>query len=238
MKEYLRENPKGVLKAIPYDSSRSGDIEIPEGAEICYFFSGDYLRSGEDNFTFYKNGITKVYNGEEDGWINTDSSCFDFILNKGKLVWKREQQKVDKGKSTKKPPHDNVENNSVVSHPKHYVSDPCGVEAIEITSLLPACVSNATKYIWRVGKKDSSLQELEKALWYINYSIDNELPSAVNDLTDSMHFEELITKVKKHWSGWKYVFIDAVYWGDQQQMKRAIEGMIADLNIINISLTI
>lgn len=133
MKEWLRENPKGVLKAIPYDSSRSGDIEIPEGAEICYFFSGDYLRSGEDNFTFYKNGITEVYNGEEDGWINTDSSCFDFILNKGKLVWKREQQKVDKGKSTKKPPHDNVENNSVVSHPQHYVSDPCIVNGKTIS---------------------------------------------------------------------------------------------------------
>lgn len=227
MKEYLRENPKGVFKAVPYDSSRSGDIEIPEGAEICYFFSADDLLSDEDNFTFYKNDITYIYQGDFDGWRITDRDCYNFILTKGKIVWKREKPK---GLSAK--------NESTVNHPKHYTSDECGVEAIEITSLLPACVSNATKYIWRVGKKDSSLQELEKALWYINYSIDNELPSVVNDLTDSMHFEELITKVKKHWSGWKYVFIDAVYWGDQQQMKRAIEGMIADLNIINISLTI
>lgn len=215
LKEYLRENPKGVFKAVPYDSSRSGGIEIPEGAEVCYFFSGSDLFSREDDFTFYRNGINEIYNGEVDGWLVTDPSCYNFILNKGKLVWKREAASKDK---------------SFVNHPKHYVSDPCGVEAIEITSLLPACISNATKYIWREGKKDSSLQELEKALWYINYSIDNNLPSTVNDLTDSMHFEELITKVKKHWSGWKYVFIDAVYWGDQQQMKRAIEGMIYDIN--------
>lgn len=190
-------------------------VEIPDGAEVCYFFSSIDLSSRVDDFTFYRNGIYEVYNGEDDGWINTESSCFDFILNKGKLVWKRET--VDKLSST-------------VNHPKHYTSDECGVEAIEITSLLPACLSNATKYVWREGKKDSSLQELEKALWYINYSIDNGLPSTVNDLTDSMHFEELIAKVKKHWSGWKYVFIDAVYWGDQQQMKRAIEGMIAEIN--------
>lgn len=220
LKEYLRENHKGVFKAIPYDSSRSGVIEIPDGAEVCYFFSGSDLFSRGDDFTFYRNGINEIYNGEVDGWINTDLSCFDFILNKGKLVWKRDklQVVVDKEKS-------------IVSHPKHYVSDPCGVEAIEITSLLPACISNATKYIWREGKKDSPLQELEKALWYINYSIDNNLPSTVSDLTDSIYFEELITKVKKHWSGWKYVFIDAIYWGDQQQMKRAIEGMICDINM-------
>lgn len=191
-------------------------VKVPEGAEICYFFSADDLLSDEDNFTFYKNDIAYIYQGDFDGWRITDRDCYNFILSKGKIVWERNKSK-DKDKST-------------VNHPKHYTSDECGVEAIEITSLLPACLSNATKYIWREGKKDSSLQELEKALWYINYSIDNNLPSTVNDLTDSMHFEELITKVKKHWSGWKYVFIDAVYWGDQQQMKRAVEGMIADIN--------
>lgn len=197
-------------------------IEIPEGAEeyydskypsCCFFLK---RLDSEKLFSFVDEKEWRLWGNFEDEELNV----FE-------LKWKREREVV-----VNHSLHDNVD------HPQHYVSDPCGVEAIEITSLLPACVSNATKYIWRVGKKDSSLQELEKALWYINYSIDNNLPSSVNNLTDSTHFEELITKVKKHWSGWKYVFIDAVYWGDQQQMKRAVEGMIADLNIINISLTI
>lgn len=204
MKEYLRENPKGVFKVIPQDSSRSGDIEIPEDAE--------FAAVNDNGFLEFRKGTSYLLDGD---WVRGSWDIIDFEKQGAwNVIWKRKT--VSKNKPT-------------VNHPKHYVSDPCGVEAIEITSLLPACISNATKYIWREGKKDSSIQELEKALWYINYSIDNNLPSTVSDLTDSMHFEELITKVKKHWSGWKYVFIDAVYWGDQQQMKRAVEGIIFDI---------
>ena len=189
-------------------------VEVPEGAEEYYWYNDKsccfFLKSvdGEKFYQYLDKGV----------WLKWRDFNEDSLIQ-FKLKWKR-------GK-----PHGlSANNESTVNHPKHYISDECGVEAIEITSLLPACLSNATKYVWREGKKDSSLQELEKALWYINYSIDSGLPSTVNDLTDSMHFEELIAKVKKYWSGWKYVFIDAVYWGDQQQMKRAIEGMISDIN--------
>ena len=116
-----------------------------------------------------------------------------------------------------------------VNHPKHYTSDECGVEAIELTSLLPSCIGNALKYVWRCGKKDDSVQELKKALWYVNYSIDNDLPSTIDDLSDTPHFEDLIKKVKSSWVGDKYVFIDAVYWGDQQLMKTALECMISEV---------
>ena len=188
-------------------------IEIPEGAELM--FTNDC----DQGFlpVFAKDVCGVVHTNHSGEWIKSKWADVETLSNNpsNEVLWKRDDVSKDK---------------SVVNHPKHYVSDPCGVEAIEITSLLPACISNATKYIWREGKKDSSLQELEKALWYINYSIDNSLPSAVSDLTDSMHFEELIAKVKKHWNGWKYIFIDAIYWGDQQQMKRAIEGMISDIN--------
>lgn len=116
-----------------------------------------------------------------------------------------------------------------VNHPKHYTSDECGVEAIELTSLLPNCIGNALKYVWRCGKKDASNQELKKSLWYVNYSIDNDLPSTIDGLSDTPHFEDLIKKVKSSWVGDKYVFIDAVYWGDQQLMKTALERMISEV---------
>jgi len=123
--------------------------------------------------------------------------------------------------------HDNV--HDVVHHPKHYTEDPSGVECIQLTSLLPCCLSNSLKYLWRCGKKDEDLQELKKALFYINYSIENNLPSFIQGVSDTLEFEKLIKQVKEYWNGDKYMFIDALYWGDQPTMKRAIENMISNI---------
>ena len=70
---------------------------------------------------------------------------------------------------------------------------------------------------------------MKKAFCYINYSIDNDLPSFIGELSDSLEYEALINKVKSHWVGNKYMFIDAVYWGDQETMKKALELMILEL---------
>ena len=60
-----------------------------------------------------------------------------------------------------------------VNHPKHYTSDPSGVECIEISENWSFCLGNALKYLWRSGKKDAdtSIQDLEKAIWYIQREI-------------------------------------------------------------------
>lgn len=106
LKEYLIDcfgiwkyvDPELVARVIP----SSDWVEIPEGAEVCYFFSSSDLFSREDDFTFYRNGINEIYNGEVDGWLVTDPSCYDFILNKGKFVWKRDKLKdsLDKYNAT------------------------------------------------------------------------------------------------------------------------------------------
>lgn len=63
--------------------------------------------------------------------------------------------------------HDNV------NHPKHYTSDPSGVECIEITRHCNFNIGNAIKYLWRAGLKDgnSDIQDLQKAIWYIQDEI-------------------------------------------------------------------
>jgi len=33
------------------------------------------------------------------------------------------------------------------------------------------CIGNAIKYLWRAGKKDATVQDLEKAKWYIEREI-------------------------------------------------------------------
>ena len=60
-----------------------------------------------------------------------------------------------------------------VNHPKHYTSDPSGVECIEITRHRNFNIGCAMKYLWRAGLKDSEteVQDLEKAVWYIQDEI-------------------------------------------------------------------
>jgi hypothetical protein len=67
----------------------------------------------------------------------------------------------------------------MVNHPRHYTSDPSGVEAIEITRHRNFNVGNAIKYLWRAGiKEDASkdllqkqVEDLRKAVFYINDEI-------------------------------------------------------------------
>ena len=200
-------------------------IKIPEEAEECYYFDGSDPIVPED-LLFYTKDLEATWAGEY--WsdnVKSESPTYqqikNYIKEYGKLVWKR-----NVSDTTNDIIHIVAD---AIHHPKHYTSDDCGVEAIEITSLLPACISNAVKYVWRCGKKDEDLQELKKALWYVNYSIGNDLPSFVDELSDSLEFQELVEKVKSHWVGNKYMFIDAVYWGNQETMKKAIELMILEL---------
>lgn len=62
-----------------------------------------------------------------------------------------------------------------VNHPKHYTSDPSGIECIDITRHRNFNVGNAIKYLWRAGLKidadkssiNKQIEDLEKAIWYI-----------------------------------------------------------------------
>lgn len=71
-----------------------------------------------------------------------------------------------------------------VNHPKHYNSHPSGIECIEIARHYCFSIGNAFKYIWRAGLKkelgtediDKEIEDLEKAIWYINDRI-SELKS-------------------------------------------------------------
>ena len=66
--------------------------------------------------------------------------------------------------------------NNMVNHPRHYTSHPSGVECIEITRHYCFSIGNAIKYLWRAGlkaeqgmeDKQKEIQDLEKAIWYIN----------------------------------------------------------------------
>jgi len=63
----------------------------------------------------------------------------------------------------------------LVNHPKHYGGKDNPYEAIKVIEAwdLGFCLGNTIKYISRAGKKDETIQELEKALWYLKREIKN-----------------------------------------------------------------
>lgn len=58
-----------------------------------------------------------------------------------------------------------------VNHPKHYTDHPSGIECIQITEHMGFNLGNAIKYVWRADLKGSSIQDLRKAIWYIEREI-------------------------------------------------------------------
>ena len=59
-----------------------------------------------------------------------------------------------------------------VNKPKHYNSHPSGIECIQITQHMNFCCGNAIKYIWRADEKENAIQDLKKAIWYLNQEIE------------------------------------------------------------------
>lgn len=53
----------------------------------------------------------------------------------------------------------------MVNHPPHY-KDESGIECIEVTKHMSFCGGNCFKYLYRAGKKGSTVEDLKKAKWY------------------------------------------------------------------------
>jgi hypothetical protein len=66
----------------------------------------------------------------------------------------------------------------MVNHPPHYSSDikckNCGtkIDCIDIIENMPFPKGSAIKYLWRAGKKNDAIEDLKKAIWYINRMIE------------------------------------------------------------------
>ena len=59
----------------------------------------------------------------------------------------------------------------VVNHPPHYTSSVSGIECIDVVEHMNFCVGNAIKYLWRCDLKDDPIENLRKAIWYIEREI-------------------------------------------------------------------
>jgi hypothetical protein len=59
-----------------------------------------------------------------------------------------------------------------VNHPKHYNTNPSGIECIDVIEHLNFNIGSAIKYLWRVDDKDDPIDDLRKAEWYIKREIE------------------------------------------------------------------
>jgi len=59
----------------------------------------------------------------------------------------------------------------LVNHPPHYTGHPSGVECITITEHMGFNLGNAVKYVWRADLKGDALEDLRKAVWYVEREI-------------------------------------------------------------------
>ena len=92
-----------------------------------------------------------------------------------------------------KETYDRIKEDENVSHPSHYtwLKELCGIEVIDITRHLDFDLGNAIKYILRAGRKPinksnfnlkvAAIQDLKKALFYINDKI-NMLENEYNNI--------------------------------------------------------
>lgn len=107
-------------------------------------------------------------------------------------------------------------------NPKHYKSDPSGVECIEITEHRDFCIGNAIKYLWRAGLKVSTIPvadeitDLKKAIWYIERKI-----KALEARAETTQASDNIARRRP-------VIIESPYSGDVVRNKRYLQAAIRD----------
>ena len=71
--------------------------------------------------------------------------------------------------------NDGLHYSETVDHPAHYRAHPSGIECIQITEHLNFCLGNAIKYIWRADEKGSDIEDLRKAVWYLQREISRRI---------------------------------------------------------------
>ena len=98
-----------------------------------------------------------------------------------------------------------------VNHPKHYGGSENTYEAIKVIEAwgLGFCLGNVVKYISRAGKKDKTklIQDLEKAIWYLNREVENLKNGEKSEVTDKI----IITDSPNSNEKYKYILLKEDY---------------------------
>ena len=78
-----------------------------------------------------------------------------------------------------------------VNHPKHYTGHPSGIECIQITEHMGFNLGNALKYIWRCDLKKDAIEDLNKAIWYIQREVEKRTRPGAFGYADYPSYNEV-----------------------------------------------
>lgn len=109
----------------------------------------------------------------------------------------------------------------MVNNPPHY-KDESGIECIEVTKNMQFCGGNCFKYLYRAGKKGSTVEDLKKAVWYADKAWENEEVVLITPM-------RLIEKIAVHREGnikQAMLYVAEDFW---DMAKQCIEAEIARL---------
>ena len=94
-----------------------------------------------------------------------------------------------------------MSDSDIVNHPKHYTHG--GIETIDYMKAKSTHEEfcghlrlTAIKYLSRAGLKDDTLQDMQKAQWYVNRLV-QELRQAQIDVEDGYEQEERLEKMQR-----------------------------------------
>lgn len=109
----------------------------------------------------------------------------------------------------------------MVNHPPHY-KDASGIECIEVTKYMSFLGGNCFKYLYRAGKKGSTVEDLKKAAWYADYAW------KMGEIV-SVEAMELIDLIAEHRSGNIADAMRFIYEDHWAMVEQRIEAEIARL---------
>ncbi len=83
-----------------------------------------------------------------------------------------------------------------INHPDHYAKGR-KYEPIDVIEdwQLGFCLGNCVKYISRAGRKDNTLEDLEKAKWYLDREISRIKDNKITFVTDKEGFSDVLSWV-------------------------------------------
>lgn len=115
-----------------------------------------------------------------------------------------------------------------VNHPAHYEANG-PFECIELTEQYDFCIGNTIKYVWRHMDKGHPVEDLSKALWYIQREIDT---------TDSEYAPAPMGAARKlftlsdmdyaHMADFWYALFDGSLIDAKQEIQTRAEKLVAD----------
>lgn len=180
MNQNVSKTSNGDFNVVYMESIKKGDKfkcikdVVMEGSGTVAYTSGQIYESERDghitnNFSQSYHEITEdflpIHFIKVSTWTAPDGHDFSYPVLDGPIY----------APEPAEPPSPDY-----VNHPPHYTSHPSGIECIQVTEHYNFCIGNAIKYLWRNGlkseegknPKDKQVEDLKKAVFYINREIE------------------------------------------------------------------